>query len=113
MHCDMLGCGGRHSGPNLAPVTAPLWPSIARGMVHLHSRRPAIFHRDLKPGNVFLGAHTAGCTKQQPWVHGLTVADSGMPRCCPATVPFRLLITSHNLATLQATAEWSKSETWA
>ena len=30
--------------------------SIARGMLHLHTRRPPILHRDLKPANIFVGA---------------------------------------------------------
>ena len=34
----------------------PLVRSIARGMLHLHTRRPPILHRDLKPANVFVGA---------------------------------------------------------
>ena len=29
--------------------------SIARGMLHLHTRRPPILHRDLKPANIFVG----------------------------------------------------------
>lgn len=34
----------------------PLIRSIARGMLHLHTRRPPILHRDLKPANIFVGA---------------------------------------------------------
>ncbi|KAK9811688.1 hypothetical protein WJX72_008422 [[Myrmecia] bisecta] len=33
----------------------PVVRSIARGMLHLHTRRPPILHRDLKPGNIFVG----------------------------------------------------------
>ena len=29
--------------------------SIARGMLHLHTRKPPMLHRDLKPGNIFVG----------------------------------------------------------
>lgn len=29
--------------------------SIARGMLHLHTRKPPMLHRDLKPGNIFIG----------------------------------------------------------
>ena len=28
---------------------------IARGMLHLHTRRAPILHRDLKPANIFVG----------------------------------------------------------
>ncbi|KAK9801881.1 hypothetical protein WJX73_006907 [Symbiochloris irregularis] len=43
--------------------------SIARGMLHLHTRKPPILHRDLKPANIFVG-------------HGLTmkIGDFGMSR---------------------------------
>lgn len=30
--------------------------AIARGMLHLHTRKPPILHRDLKPANIFVGA---------------------------------------------------------
>ena len=33
----------------------PIARSVARGMLHLHTRFPPIMHRDLKPGNVFIG----------------------------------------------------------
>ena len=29
--------------------------AVVRGMVHLHAQRPPLLHRDLKPGNIFLG----------------------------------------------------------
>ncbi|DBA89209.1 hypothetical protein WJX77_000076 [Trebouxia sp. C0004] len=43
--------------------------SIARGMLHLHTRKPPMLHRDLKPGNIFVG-------------HGLVmkIGDFGMSR---------------------------------
>lgn len=31
--------------------------AIARGMLHLHTRKPPILHRDLKPANIFVGEH--------------------------------------------------------
>jgi len=67
------GSGGGGSGRPLAlidlPRLLPLMRGIARGMVHLHSRRPAILHRDLKPGNVFVA-------------HGgvMKIGDFGMSR---------------------------------
>ncbi|PRW39298.1 Mitogen-activated kinase kinase kinase dlk-1 [Chlorella sorokiniana] len=67
---DVLVHRSAGSGHRLEPgKLLPIVRSIARGMVHLHSRRPAIFHRDLKPGNVFLG-------------HGgvVKVGDMGMSR---------------------------------
>ena len=47
----------------------PIARSIARGMLHLHRRLPPIFHRDLKPGNIFIG-------------HGfvMKIGDFGMAR---------------------------------
>ncbi len=43
--------------------------SVARGMLHLHTRRPPVLHRDLKPANIFVG-------------HGLVmkIGDFGMSR---------------------------------
>lgn len=31
--------------------------AIARGMLHLHTRKPPILHRDLKPANIFVGGY--------------------------------------------------------
>lgn len=47
----------------------PMMRGIARGMVHLHTRRPAILHRDLKAANIFVG-------------HGMVmkIGDFGMSR---------------------------------
>lgn len=47
----------------------PIARSIARGMLHLHRRLPPILHRDLKPGNIFIG-------------HGfvMKIGDFGMAR---------------------------------
>lgn len=42
------GSGGRPP-PELQKLL-PLLRGIARGLLHLHTRRPAILHRDLKPG---------------------------------------------------------------
>jgi hypothetical protein len=33
----------------------PLMRGVVRGLVHLHSRRPAILHRDVKPANIMIG----------------------------------------------------------
>lgn len=51
---------------------------IARGILHLHLRKPAIMHRDLKPANVFVS-------------HGLVlkVGDFGMSRQLKALPPTR------------------------
>lgn len=47
----------------------PIVRSIARGMLHLHTRSPPIMHRDLKPANIFIG-------------HGyvMKIGDFGMAR---------------------------------
>jgi serine/threonine protein kinase len=47
----------------------PIVRSIARGMLHLHTRSPPILHRDLKPANIFIG-------------HGyvMKIGDFGMAR---------------------------------
>jgi serine/threonine protein kinase len=47
----------------------PIVRAVARGMLHLHTRSPPILHRDLKPGNIFIG-------------HGylMKVGDFGMAR---------------------------------
>lgn len=42
--------------------------SIARGMLHLHTRKPPMLHRDLKPGNIFVGQPAAaGKSADQPF----------------------------------------------
>ena len=53
---------GTVGGPHrLDPLKLlPIVRSVARGMLHLHTRRPAILHRDLKPGNLFLGGWVGG-----------------------------------------------------
>ena len=47
----------------------PIVRSIARGMLHLHTRSPSVLHRDLKPANIFIG-------------HGyvMKIGDFGMAR---------------------------------
>jgi serine/threonine protein kinase len=47
----------------------PIVRSIARGMLHLHTRSPPVLHRDLKPANIFIG-------------HGyvMKIGDFGMAR---------------------------------
>ena len=45
------GGGGQIDPSKLLPIVR----SIARGMFHLHTKKPAILHRDLKPGNLFIG----------------------------------------------------------
>jgi serine/threonine protein kinase len=45
--------GGR---PPLEPLKLlPILRSVARGVLHLHTRSPPLLHRDLKPANVFVG----------------------------------------------------------
>lgn len=40
----------------LDPFKLASWVrAIARGMLHLHTRKPPILHRDLKPANIFVG----------------------------------------------------------
>ena len=39
--------------------------SIARGMLHLHTRKPPMLHRDLKPGNIFVGKGEARARQYQ------------------------------------------------
>lgn len=41
----------------------PLIRGVVRGLLHLHSRRPAILHRDVKPANIMIG-------------HGMQVTDN-------------------------------------
>ena len=36
--------------------------AIARGMLHLHNRKPPILHRDLKPANIFVGKNVVAIT---------------------------------------------------
>ena len=48
--------------------------SIARGMLHLHTRRPPILHRDLKPANIFVGGR--GCPVQCLCAHPTAVCAS-------------------------------------
>lgn len=33
-----------------------LMRGVARGILHLHTRSPAILHRDIKPGNIFISS---------------------------------------------------------
>jgi hypothetical protein len=48
--------GGGGGGGQIDPgKLLPIVRSIARGMFHLHTKKPAILHRDLKPGNLFIG----------------------------------------------------------
>ncbi|KAI3431344.1 hypothetical protein D9Q98_004402 [Chlorella vulgaris] len=71
---DVLIHKGAGSSHPLDPhKLLPIVRSIARGMLHLHTRRPAVFHRDLKPGNCFIG-------------HGgvVKVGDFGMSRYATA-----------------------------
>lgn len=66
---DMLIHNGGTSTA-LDPVKLlPIARSVARGMLHLHRRLPPILHRDLKPGNIFIG-------------HGfvMKIGDFGMAR---------------------------------
>lgn len=37
--------------------------AVARGMLHLHTRKPPILHRDLKPANIFVGKPFASCSR--------------------------------------------------
>lgn len=43
----------------------PIVRSVARGMLHLHSCKPAILHRDLKPANLFIGGCSPAAGTQQ------------------------------------------------
>jgi serine/threonine protein kinase len=43
----------RSDRPDLTKLL-PLMRSVARGVLHLHTRRPPILHRDIKPANIFL-----------------------------------------------------------
>ena len=45
--------------------------SIARGMLHLHTRKPPMLHRDLKPGNIFVGE--AACFGQSGTLPGFSL----------------------------------------
>lgn len=69
---DVLIHQGGSSASPLKMDPAKLLPivrSIARGMLHLHTRSPPVLHRDLKPANIFIG-------------HGyvMKIGDFGMAR---------------------------------
>ena len=74
-----------HQGSSASPLKMdptkllPIVRSIARGMLHLHTRSPPVLHRDLKPANIFIG-------------HGyvMKIGDFGMARYGADTRPQRL-----------------------
>ena len=60
--------------------------SIARGMLHLHTRRPPILHRDLKPANIFVGALAPCAQGSLGWLVGawaIIHAASWAQHCLP------------------------------
>ena len=86
--------GGRKAASSWDPVKVvlPMVRNIARGLLHLHKRSMPILHRDLKPGNIFVG-------------HGLVmkIGDFGMSRqvtnpeasgLCPSKAAFRRTFTT-------------------
>lgn len=50
LHHGSLGTGGASGRRADMQKLLLMMRGIARGMVHLHTRRPPILHRDLKPG---------------------------------------------------------------
>lgn len=66
---DMLIHQGSASSKLDPTKLLPIVRSIARGMLHLHTRSPPVMHRDLKPANIFIG-------------HGfvMKIGDFGMAR---------------------------------
>ena len=58
------GGGGAHHRLHPSKLL-PVARLLARGMLHLHTRKPPVLHRDLKPSNLFLGEEGGGVGRLQ------------------------------------------------
>ena len=67
--------------------------AVVRGMVHLHAQRPPLLHRDLKPGNIFLGELLWGCCVEGTRVAAAAVGTAlAVAPCGPTWEPGKIFV---------------------